>query len=277
LWITLNQFDDFWAGTALGAAPLGYYSRAYEIAGYPARVLATPVTHVFYSTFSALQDDEPELSRAVAFSNSFLVRVGFLLAVLLLTVIPEATRILLGESWLPIVPVLRLMTVYVVLDPLYVNLSYLTIGLGRPEVLVRVRLGQVALFVMAVVALAYGWGIEGIAVAADLMMLAGVAALFVQSARHVRLELAEVLGWPILALLAASAAGVALSSIKTWPGLWVALIAKGLAVVLAFAVVLFVAERRALLRYGKWMSQLLGSLRSTGAPPSGPWDIGERS
>ena len=70
LGITLDRFDDFWAGTALGATALGYYSRAYEIAGYPARVLATPVTHVFYSTYSALQDDKSELSRAVSFSSS---------------------------------------------------------------------------------------------------------------------------------------------------------------------------------------------------------------
>jgi O-antigen/teichoic acid export membrane protein len=258
LGIALDRFDDFWAGTVLGAKALGIYSRAYEIAGYPARVLATPVTHVFYSTFSALQDDGPELSRAVTVSSGFLVRAGFLIGVVLLIVIPEATLILLGESWLPIVPVFRLMMVYVVLDPLYINLSYLLMGVGHPEILARVRVGQLVLFVTAVVALARGWGIEGIAAAANLTMLAGVVALLVHCARHVRLRLARVLGWPVCAMLVASAVGMALSSGVTWSGLWPALILKALGVSLSYALVLFVTEWRTLLEFGGWLWQASG-------------------
>ena len=264
LGITLDRFDDFWAGTALGATALGYYSRAYEIAGYPARVLATPVTHVFYSTFSALQDDEAELSKAVSFSSSFLVRVGFLIAVVLLTVIPEATLILLGEAWLPIVPVLRLMTVYVVLDPLYINLSYLAMGLGQPEVLARVRLGQVLLFVATVVAFARWWGIQGIAVAADLTILGGVVALLVFGARYVRLQLFQIVGWPLVALATAFVVGMGLCLGVQWSSLWLALVLKGLGVALVFGAVLFVAERRKLLQYGRWAFQALGG--------SGMWE-----
>lgn len=257
LGITLDRFDDFWAGTTLGATALGIYSRAYEIAGYPARVLATPVTHVFYSTFSALQGDRHELTRAVSLSNRFLVRAGFWIGVVLLIVVPEATAILLDESWLPMVPVFRWMMVYVVLDPLYINLSYLAMGVGHPEALVRVRLGQVFLFVIAVVALAHVWGVEGIAVAADLMMLAGVAALLVYDARYVRLELARMLGWPLCALLAASAVGMVLIFGVRWPGLWSALIGKTLGVSLAFVAVLLVAERGTLLEYGGWLRQIV--------------------
>jgi O-antigen/teichoic acid export membrane protein len=256
--VVLGRFDDFWAGTSLGASALGIYSRAYEIAGYPARVLATPVTHVFYSTFSALQDNRSELSKAVAVSSSFLVRAGFWVGVVLLIVIPEATSVLLGESWLPIVPVFRLMTVYVVLDPLYLNLSRLIIGLGHPRILVRIRLGQVALFVAAVVAFSHWWSIQGIAIAANLMMLTGVVALLMYSARYVRLELTRMLGWPLCALLVASALGVALSFGVTWPGLWAALMVKTLGVSLSFALVLFLGERRTLLEYGGWLRKAIG-------------------
>ena len=42
-----------------------------------------------------LQDVKAELSKALSFSSSFLVRVGFLIAVVLLTVVPEATLVLL--------------------------------------------------------------------------------------------------------------------------------------------------------------------------------------
>jgi PST family polysaccharide transporter len=270
LGIGLDRFDEFWAGTALGATALGIYSRAYEIAGYPARVLGMPVTRVFYSTFSALQDNRPELAKAVSLSSSFLVRAGFLIGIVLLVVIPEATLLLLGASWLPIVPVFRLMVVYVVLDPLYVNLGYLALGLGSPATLVRVRLGQLVLFVAAVVALARGWGIEGIAIAADLMMVAGVVALSVYCARSVRLELAHVLGWPVCALLVAAMVGLGLSTRVTWPSLWLAAMVKTVGVSLAFVLVLLLTERRALLWYGNWMWQTLrGSLPRLSTHPAG--------
>jgi O-antigen/teichoic acid export membrane protein len=181
------------------------------------------------------------------------VRLGFLVGVVLLTVIPEATLVLLNELWLPIVPVFRLMTVYVVLAPLYRNLSYLVTGVGRPEVLVRVRLGQVVLFVIAVVALAQVWGIEGIAIAADVTVLAGVTALWVYAARHIRLDPARVLGWPLCALLAASAAGVVLSTVVAWPSLWLALILKAFGVSSAYVLVLLVAEGHTLLKHGAWL------------------------
>jgi len=255
LGIVLDRFDDFWAGTALGAGALGVYSRAYEIAGYPARVLATPVTYVFYSTFSALQDDRGELSKAVAISGGFLVRAGFWAGVVLLMVIPEATSILLGEPWLPIVPVFRLMTVYVVLDPLYMNLSLLVMGVGRPRALVRVRMGQVALFVAAVVAFSRWWGIEGIAAAADLMIVTGVVALLFYGGRFVAFSLPRMLGWPTLALGLASASGVVLAYALRGSGPWLTGLLKAGGVTCTYAAVLGIAEGKRLGEYLGWLGR----------------------
>lgn len=58
----LDQFDDFWTGTALGATALGFYSRAYEFARYPRRVIGTPITRVFFPTYAKLQHDSSTIS-----------------------------------------------------------------------------------------------------------------------------------------------------------------------------------------------------------------------
>jgi PST family polysaccharide transporter len=259
LGILLDRFDDFWAGTALGATTLGYYSRAYQIAQYPVRVLATPVTHVFFATYSALQDSEPELTRAFFRSSGFLVRTGFLLAVVLLVAIPEATLILYGGGWLPIVPIFRLMTVYVILEPFYVNLSYLVLGIGQPGFLGRVRSLQVALFVVCVPLFAYFWGVRGIAGAANVMVLCGVVALLGFSRRLLVFSLFGMLGWPSVALIAASVVGVGLTNGIVWESLWGAVIFKTLGVSAAYVLVLGLAERRALREYGEWLLRALGS------------------
>jgi O-antigen/teichoic acid export membrane protein len=256
--ILLDRFDDFWAGTVLGATALGYYSRAYEIAQYPERVLATPITSVFFPTYAALQDRKRELTQAFFRSSGFLVRVGFLMAIVMLAVIPEITLVLFGKAWLPIVSIFRLMTIYVVLDPLYVNLSYLVIGLGRPDILSRTRLLQVALFVVSVPLFASLWDVQGIAVAANLMILSGVFILLASSRRVLEFSLVRLLGWPVVALIVASAVGVALVYWLAGEGLWISMILKTICVSAAYVLVLGSAERHILREYGEWMLRALG-------------------
>ncbi len=259
LGILLDRLDDFWTGTALGYTALGYYSRAYEVAQYPERVLATPVTNVFFSTYAAVQEKKTELAKAFFRSSSFLVRAGFLMAVVLAVVTPEITLILFGTTWLPIVPVFRLMLVYVILDPFYVNLSYLIIGSGRPEWLARVRLMQVVFFALALVILARLWGINGVAVAADVMMLSGTVALLVYSRRLVSFSLPRLFGWPAVAVAASSALGYALIQGIRWTGLWQGLIFKGLAVSATYGLILYWAERQIIHEYS---SRILRPLRN---------------
>lgn len=252
LGVLLERFDDFWTGTALGAIALGYYSRAYEVAQYPERVLATPVTTVFFSAYAALQADAEGLSQAFRRASSFLVRAGFLLAVALAVAAPEATLLLFGEAWLPIVPVFRLLLVYVLLNPFYTNLSYLLVGAGAPGLLGRVRLLQLAIFSAAVVLLANAWGIRGVAAAADLMMLIGVIALAWQARRFVRFSLRQVFLWPSLAALAGLACWP-LAEAWAPPGTLAALAAKAGLAGGAYALTLFLGERQTFRQVGRWV------------------------
>ncbi len=257
LGILLDRFDDFWTGTALGATALGYYSRAYEMAQYPERVLATPITSVFFSTYAAVQEDKEELSKAFFRSSSFLVRVGLLMAVVLLATAPEITLILFGEVWLPIVPVFRLMLVYIMLNPIYVNLSYLIIGVGRPGGLTRVRMMQVVLFVVAVIISAYLWGIKGVAMAANLMMLSGTLVLLAYSRRFVSFSLSRMFVWPMVATTASIAIGYLTIQSVQWTSLWWTLILKSLSISGVYILILYLTERQIIHGYG---SQILRPL-----------------
>lgn len=249
LGILLDRFDDFWTGTALGATALGFYSRAYEIAQYPERVLATPITNVFYSTYATLQDDKKELSKAFFRSSSFLVRVGFLMGLVLTITAPEITLILFGQTWLPIIPIFRLMLVYVVLDPLYANLSYLIIGVGRPDTLTKVRLMQVLLFVILVVAFARVWGTNGVAVAANFMMLSGTVILLILSRKIVEFSLARMLQWPLIAATLTGAVGFTLiQRLQEYP-VWTGLMTKALSLASIYVLILYLAERQIIHEY----------------------------
>jgi PST family polysaccharide transporter len=252
LGITLDRFDDFWTGTFLGSTALGYYSRAYDMATYPQRILATPLTNVFFPTYAAVQDDKETLSKAFFRSSSFLVRVGFLFSVVLMATAPEITLILFGEKWLPIVPIFRLMMIYIFLNPLYTNLSYLLIGVGQPGNLARVRLMQVIFFVVTVILFAYIWGTNGVAMAANLMMLIGTAALLVTSRRLVNYSLSRMFKWPIIAATLSAAVGLGVMFMAPELSLWASLIILSVAIMGSYCLCLYLAERDILFEYGSY-------------------------
>jgi O-antigen/teichoic acid export membrane protein len=249
LGITLDRFDDFWTGTTLGPTALGYYSRAYDMANYPQRILATPLTNVFFPTYASVQDDKDTLSKAFFRSSSFLVRVGFLFAVVLMATAPELTLILFGEKWLPIVPIFRLMLIYIFLNPLYINLSYLLMGIGQPGTLARVRLAQVIIFVVTVILFAYTWGIRGVAIAANLMMLIGTATLFFLSRRFVSYSLSSMFKWPIFATILSATVGIGLIVLTPKLSLWSTLILLSVAITVSYSLCLFITERDIIYEY----------------------------
>ncbi|MCK4727087.1 MAG: oligosaccharide flippase family protein, partial [Anaerolineales bacterium] len=262
LGITLDRFDDFWTGSFLGPTALGYYSRAYDMATYPQRILATPLTNVFFPTYAAVQDDKEILSKAFFRSSSFLVRVGFLFSVVLMATAPELTLILFGEKWLPIVPLFRLMLVYIFLDPLYINLSYLMIGVGKPSLLARVRLIQMIIFVVTVILFAYAWGARGVAMAANIMMLVGTTVLLILSRRLVNYSLIRLFKWPTIAAVLSGSAGLGLMMIKPESNLWVNLILISLAITICYGLILYLAERDIIHEYGsQFLKPLLNRLR----------------
>jgi O-antigen/teichoic acid export membrane protein len=250
LGILLDRFDDFWAGTFLGSTALGYYSRAYDLVQYPERVLATPVTNVFFSMYAALQDSKLQLSKAFFRSSSFLVRVGFLIGGVLLFISPEITIILYTDAWLPIVPVFRLMLFFLILNPLYVNLSFLIVGVGKPDFLVRTRLIQVVVFIISVIGFASISGINGIAIASNLMILVGTFNLLFVSRKFVQVSYKRMLFWPTIAFIASISVGGLPNYLNLGDNLWLSMILKISIISFIYLLILFITERDIIIDYG---------------------------
>jgi O-antigen/teichoic acid export membrane protein len=245
----LDNLDDLWTGAALGPAALGLYSRAYTFATYPRRLLAMPVNAVAGGAYAELKTQRLALSRAFFRTNALLVRSGFLLGGLLVLVAPEFTRLALGERWLPMVPAFRLMAVFTLLDPIRVTVSSLFVAVGRPEQVVRTRLAQLAAMVVGLFVLGARWGITGVALVVDGVLLIGLGWLLARARAHVDFSAARLFGAPLLALLAGAAAGLGAAWLlcRAGPGVcgndWLSGGAKALAFTLGFAGVLLAFER----------------------------------
>jgi O-antigen/teichoic acid export membrane protein len=251
----LDQFDDFWAATALGSTAGGYYAKAYEFARYPRRVFALPLQSVFYSAYARLQSDRRRLSQAYYRLNSLVVRSGFLFALVLALVAAEFVELLLTAKWLPMVNVFRLMLIYTLLDPLMVTAGNLVVAVGHPQILTRIRLVQFLVFVPLVIIFANLWSIEGIAVAADVMVLVGVALILHRVRRFVDYSMRRMFAFPLLALILGGAAGLLVATQVQTLGLWLALLSKAAAASVVYIAVLVLFEHR---EYRRNLQVILG-------------------
>jgi len=71
-----------------------------------------------------------------------------------------------------------LMLVYTLLDPLVLAAQNVLLATGHPDFVLRTRIFQTVIFLPAVIGLGAVWGIEGVAIAANLMVLVGTIFLF---------------------------------------------------------------------------------------------------
>lgn len=265
LWVSsnitflLDRFDDWWIGVSLGANPLGLYSRAYEFARYPRRAIANPILSVFFPAFAHLQDDRPRLSRAFFRPTSLMVRAGGLFSLLLVSIAPEFIRLVLGEKWIPMQLTFQLMIVYSLLDPLVVAAGNLLVATGFPGVIARVRFVQALVFIPAVLLLGRSMGIEGVAIAADLMVLCGALLLFRHTKRVVDYSHRALWLWPAVGVLVAIIAVFAAAPLWQGLSLWPVVLLKALLVCGIYLSILWIAERRQLL--AGW-SMIWGLLRA---------------
>jgi PST family polysaccharide transporter len=255
----LDTFDDFWTGTSLGALQLGFYSRAYEFARYSRRVVATPLLSVFFPTFARLQEDRLRLSRAFFRSTSLVLRLGSWLSIVLVLSTPEAIRLVIGPRWLPMALTFQLMVLYTLLDPMALSASNLLMAAGKPEAVVRARLIQVLVFLPAVVLLAAVAGINGVAVAADLMILVGTLLLYRRIRTEVDYSPRALWLWPLVA--SAVTVGVVLLASPLWAPMpdWLALAVKSGLATLLYGGILWMAEREQFVTGGRMIWSLLRS------------------
>ena len=265
----LDQFDDFWVGTALGSQPLGFYSRAYEFARYPRRVVAAPLLGVFSPAFAEVQKDRLQLSKAFFRAGSALVRMGFLLATILVVSTPEFVLFFLGDKWLPMIVPFRLMIVYVLLDPIDNLSDSLLTAVGAPRKVTSIRVIQTILFIPSVIILAGRFGTGGVAVAADIMMVSGVVLLLHRVRQYVDVNLRTMFGWPILAVALCGLSIVVFDRHFSLASPLVGLVLKGGITFIVFTGVLLAAEGRRYIETLNTVRQVLQPLIGRRLSPRG--------
>ncbi len=106
-----SNVDFLLVGRTLGASMLGQYQNARSLTDEVRMRMVQPIQRVLFPAFSAIQNDPDRFRDGVLRSGRLLaltfIPMGFGIA----AVAPELVKVLYGEQWLPMIPILQVISI----------------------------------------------------------------------------------------------------------------------------------------------------------------------
>ncbi|MEZ4226369.1 MAG: MOP flippase family protein [Polyangiaceae bacterium] len=160
-----SQVDDLLIGRGLGAAPLGLYSRAYTTVMTPTREVGGVLSRVMFPALAKLQHDRDELRRLYLQVLGAAALIVFPGMAMLFVLADPLTRLLFGEKWLGMVPVLRIYTVVGAFQAVGSTVNFIYKACGRTDWMFRFGLASAAVTIVAIFVGMHFGTIESVALA----------------------------------------------------------------------------------------------------------------
>jgi O-antigen/teichoic acid export membrane protein len=155
-----------------------------------------------------MQHNRQELERVFNTLQAYKARFFLPLYVVLFIGADEFIGLLLGSKWLPTAPILRIFVFYAFVRLLLEDCASLTtIGMGQPRIFLGVQIIQGLIMLTAGPLLTIRFGVYGAATAMTLMMLVGAGYVWWRIGTYIRIDLARIFLWPVLAALVAGIGG----------------------------------------------------------------------
>ena len=123
--------DNILLGRFWGANALGLYGRAYQLATLPVEQLTSTLSGVAISGLAAVQDDPDRLSRSFLRGYALLVSATIPIAIACPLFAEEIIHVLLGDKWMGVVPIFRLLAPTSLVFAMANPLSWLVMATGR--------------------------------------------------------------------------------------------------------------------------------------------------
>lgn len=250
-------YDDFLVGSWHSTQTLGYYNRAYNLAKLPMSFVEKIIL-VAYPTFAKVRYDPKKLSLVFNMVFSVITLVALPASVGLALVAPELVPWLLGEQWLPAVPLLRLLVVYSILRPVFDIAMRVPMALEEPDILSKVAVVQVILMLGLCTSLTYYFGAVGAAISADVVVLIGLVVVF-RFYLHTKVEINywEMMIVPLIRVGLAVAGVSVFVMIQPIDNLIARLVVKSVVFGLIYLSILLLFERQKLWQKFKFIQGIL--------------------
>ncbi|VEP13840.1 putative polysaccharide transport protein [Hyella patelloides LEGE 07179] len=127
-----SRSDDLLIGYFLGPVALGYYTVAYRLLMVMLQLFTSVTSKVALPVFSKLQQ-EPERLRPIFYKLILLTScVSFPSFLVVAVLAPELVIIVFGKQWLPVVPVMRILSLIGIIHSISYFNNNIIMAMGKP-------------------------------------------------------------------------------------------------------------------------------------------------
>jgi len=232
----LLNADFAFIGSLLGAALLGIYTLAFNVASWSTSVLGGTINGVAMPALSALRTKPAQLRETMVRWSRLVALLSFPVSALTAVLAADIVQVLYGSTWARAAPVLSVLALYGAVFVVSLLFSNLLIGVGRAG---RVFIIQAIWLVSLLITIALGvrfFGVEGAAIAHVVVILLVVVPMYLWAVRPVLPKAPSLIGravaGPFVAAVIAGAA--ALGGRNLVDGAFSQLLVGGVAGVLVF-------------------------------------------
>jgi PST family polysaccharide transporter len=204
---SVRNVDNLLVGKYLGATQLGYYALAFRVLVIPTQMIGQTVTRVLFPAIARVQDDLPEVSRLMIKSARTIALTAFPLMALVAVSAPDLVLVVLGEAWLPAVPVLAVLAVAGARQTVASTTTSMMLGVGRSGLQLWFGLVQAAVQITSIV-IGLQFGIFGVAMGILIGGLLLMPVLFIIQKRLIGTTYGEQLGAMLPAAIASALGAV---------------------------------------------------------------------
>ena len=207
-----RSLDNVLVGWYWGAAPLGLYSRAYNLLMLPVRQLSAPAGSVAVPAFSRLQGDAERFARYFLRTINLIVWIIAPVLAFLFVAATPVIELLLGSQWRGAAPVFQILAISAFGQLMLEAVIWIFISRGESKQLL-VLLLKISPCIVAGFVIGLPFGIKGVAVSGSIALLAILPYLLKVAFRGTELTLKR-LGHSLMYPAAPAFAGLCLAELS---------------------------------------------------------------
>ncbi len=171
-----KQLDRWVVGSVGGAAAMGNYYIATDMASSPSDEIVVPMSRAAFPVYSRLADDPDQLGETFTRALSSMTAITFVMGLGIAVVADDFVRVVLGDRWLEAIPLIPWLGIFGALYGIVHTIDIFLLATGRERLAALLTVGNAAMLVPVLWAVSTYQDIELIAAAK-----AATALLFVLS------------------------------------------------------------------------------------------------
>jgi O-antigen/teichoic acid export membrane protein len=170
--INLNRSaDNVLIGWYWGAAPLGLYSRAYNLLMLPVRQLSAPAGSVAVPAFSNIQSEPERFARYYLRAVNLMMWIGAAIFAFLFVTAGPVIVLILGKKWHDAAPVFQILAISALGQLLLESILWLFVSRGQSARLLKLLFVISPIIIISFV-VGLPFGIKGVALSGSIVLIA---------------------------------------------------------------------------------------------------------